>query len=317
MLRGAAWLLRRPSGVLVSVSFATAQRVLLLRRAATDLGLRLRLRVVAAGKEVRLVALLAESFGAVDPEGTDDRDARTREHLSHLLYSGPLRAERMICFEHPALAGGGVSVEQDMLEARSGSEEDATGRVVWPAAHALAAHLCAHPDLVRGRRVVELGAGTGLVGLVAAALGAAEVVLTDLPSTLPLLASNARRNATAGGGRARVAELRWGAELAGDFDGCHVVIGCEIVYQHDEDTCAALVDTMWRLAGPDGLVLIAYEFRDGMLADMEFFDRVNERFSVEVMSLGPYGFGVPAGQDDQSRLLYIYRPLGGARGAGD
>lgn len=51
--------------------------------------------------------------------------------------------------------------------------------------------------LVRGRRVLELGSGTGFVGIVAAALGAKEVVLTDLEAVLPLTRSNVQANQAA------------------------------------------------------------------------------------------------------------------------
>lgn len=307
MLRGVGRLLRRPSGVFISASFMTAARVLLLRRSAQELGLQLRLRCVPAEQEHRLVAILSELF-----DGTDEEDELTRTKLDTLLYGGPLRAERLISFGHAALPRG-VVVEQERIVDRAGSTEDATGCVVWPAAHSLSAHLCAHPELVRGRRVVELGAGTGLVGLVAAALGAEDVVLSDLPSTLPLLRTNVSRNAEVCGRRARVAELRWGAEVPPEVSNCDVVIGCEIVYQHDEETAAGLVDTMRRLLASSGLCLIAYEYRDGMLADVDFFDRVNEHFDVEVVSLGPYGFGIPRGGDDGSRLLYVYRPYADAK----
>ena len=36
-------------------------------------------------------------------------------------------------------------------------------------------HLTAHPQLVRRRRVLELGSGCGLCGILAAKMGAAEV----------------------------------------------------------------------------------------------------------------------------------------------
>ena len=44
-------------------------------------------------------------------------------------------------------------------------------------------------------RVLELGSGTGLCGIVAAKLGARETVLTDLAPLLPLLERNAAANA--------------------------------------------------------------------------------------------------------------------------
>jgi len=299
----------QPGGVLVSVSFASAGRVLLLRRAAASLGFALSLRVVDAKPEVRLVAVLGRGLPAEAP----DDGGFTAEFLDRLLYSGPLRSESLVRFEHAAV--GALEVEQEELAARrregGGREgEDSTGAVVWPAAHSTAAHLCANAELVRGRRVVELGAGTGLVGLVAAALGAAEVALTDLPSALPLLERNARRNEAACGGRVKVRELSWGSalgELAGPAG--KVVLACEVVYQHDEETSEALVETMAALAGQDGLCLVSYEFRDGMLADIFFFDKANELFEVQqVVPLSPYGFGLP--KDDDARLLYVYRPKG-------
>eukprot|EP00873_Tetraselmis_striata_P033106 jgi/Tetstr1/453370/TSEL_040359.t1 len=53
------------------------------------------------------------------------------------------------------------------------------GWQLWPAARVLADLLVASPALVHGKRVLELGAGCGLCGLVAAALGASAVELTD------------------------------------------------------------------------------------------------------------------------------------------
>jgi hypothetical protein len=74
-----------------------------------------------------------------------------------------------------------------------------TGRHVWPAGEVLA-RLLADPAWTphcSGKRVVELGAGTGLVGLMALALGARSVVLTD--RVLGVAESNLRRKLGAEG----------------------------------------------------------------------------------------------------------------------
>lgn len=51
-------------------------------------------------------------------------------------------------------------------------------------------YLIENPTIVIGKHVCELGAGTGLVGLVAAALGATDVRLTDVPPIVSLLEKN-------------------------------------------------------------------------------------------------------------------------------
>ena len=50
---------------------------------------------------------------------------------------------------------------------------------------------------VKNQRVLELGAGCGLVGIASGILGAKEVVMTDLPYALPLMRENVARNESA------------------------------------------------------------------------------------------------------------------------
>jgi predicted nicotinamide N-methyase len=66
----------------------------------------------------------------------------------------------------------------------------------WGGGLVLMRHLLAHPGLVQGRRVLDLGAGSGLVGLTAARLGPASVACNDI--ALPAqaaIALNAALNA--------------------------------------------------------------------------------------------------------------------------
>ncbi|EGO53051.1 hypothetical protein NEUTE1DRAFT_142879 [Neurospora tetrasperma FGSC 2508] len=63
--------------------------------------------------------------------------------------------------------------------------------------------------------VLELGSGTGLLGIAAACLWKADVTLTDLPNIIPNLSHNAelnRETVEARGGRVEAAALTWGSD---------------------------------------------------------------------------------------------------------
>ena len=86
------------------------------------------------------------------------------------------------------------------------------------------------PALIPGRRVLELGAGLGLAGLVAAKLGAASVVLTD---SVPALSAAQADNVAQNGLETvvRVTHLDW--DDAEPCTACHeaeCVIGSDVVY---------------------------------------------------------------------------------------
>ncbi|KAK9474846.1 putative methyltransferase-domain-containing protein [Dipodascopsis tothii] len=106
-----------------------------------------------------------------------------------------------------------------------------TGLRTWEAALALGEHLLAgHGPQVAGRRVLELGAGSGFVGLLCSKLGAASVALTDgSPEVVGRLAGNIAANGVA---NVSAGVLRWGA---GDEDhavpgGVDVVLGADLTY---------------------------------------------------------------------------------------
>ncbi|KAJ2057766.1 hypothetical protein GGI17_005462 [Coemansia sp. S146] len=126
-----------------------------------------------------------------------------------------------------------------------------TGLQTWEASLRLADFFVEHPDIVRGQKVVELGAGCGLAGFTCAAIGAAHVLSTDCSAAvLKLLESNRQkskqrlseydnvlRNMTnmvdpAFKDSVQVAELDWEHtdECAKLSDSADVVIGADITY---------------------------------------------------------------------------------------
>ncbi|GLT49072.1 hypothetical protein SLA2020_226550 [Shorea laevis] len=68
-----------------------------------------------------------------------------------------------------------------------------TGSWVWDSALVLSKWMFTQVDF-QGKSVLEVGAGAGLPGLVAARLGASRVVLTDVKPLLPGLLKNVEAN---------------------------------------------------------------------------------------------------------------------------
>lgn len=132
--------------------------------------------------------------------------------------------------------------------------EDWTGLQVWPGARVLLSFLANHrPDLLAGRRrVVELGCGTGAVGLALAprfeldAPGATTLVLTDgQPALVEIAGANAELNYGGGGAAISIAARRllWGdcaearaqldavrRELLAPGDGADLVLAADVIY---------------------------------------------------------------------------------------
>jgi predicted nicotinamide N-methyase len=64
----------------------------------------------------------------------------------------------------------------------------------WAGGLALALHFAAHPEVIRGQRVLDLGAGSGLVGIAAAQAGAMASAAEIDPNGRAAIALNAAAN---------------------------------------------------------------------------------------------------------------------------
>lgn len=125
------------------------------------------------------------------------------------------------------------------------------GLLVWESAQALAEALAAEPNLVAGKNVLELGAGVGLPGIVARALGAAAVRQTDnVAQALALCRVNAEKNGVEG---IELALANWDAWT--DTRTYDLIIGSDVLYERTAHApLAAVLDRNLR---PGGRVLIA------------------------------------------------------------
>nr|XP_046238501.1 protein N-lysine methyltransferase METTL21A [Scatophagus argus] len=150
--------------------------------------------------------------------------------------------------------------------------------VVWDAAVVMCMYLELGKLELKGKEAIELGAGTGLVGIVAALLGA-RVTITDRDPALDFLSANVKANLPPDSqGSAVVSELTWGEGLerypAGGYD---LVLGADIVYL--EDTFEPLLQTLEHLCSDTTVVLLACKIR--YKRDTNFLSMLKQRFTVE------------------------------------
>lgn len=174
--------------------------------------------------------------------------------------------------------------ETIMIERRVGEDHFVAG-VVWNAAKVFSQYLCTAlaDGQLAGKRILELGAGTGLAGLMAARLGASEVVLSDLPMALPLLRDIIALNGAEA--NVRAAELAWGPQGASDL----AALGRFDLVLATDCTYTALAELKWTLdrltdAQPDLLLYFCHERRwpetdarfEALICDEYDFDLVHK-----------------------------------------
>lgn len=174
---------------------------------------------------------------------------------------------------------------------------DDLGLKTWAASYMLAKRLhtfnIAPSDPSKRTQVLELGAGTGLVGLAMAGLGA-DVVLTDLPSICPNLARNTQENSEiveSLGGSVRTAVLDWinptsceayaGQPATSESHPIPtqfpIILAADSLYSPDHPRMLVDCINVWLSADLDARVIIEFPYRDAYLPQIQDF---RERMSA-------------------------------------
>ena len=168
--------------------------------------------------------------------------------------------------------------------------------VVWDAAVVLATYLqtiafsskdgLGNPIGLRDKKILELGAGTGLTGIVACFLGG-DVVITDTLKAIPCTRQNVQRNTESMTQpnnfsrelNCKVEELHWGRDLekwqetSWDF-----IIGADIVYI--QETFDDLLQTLKVLTNTNRQTCLLLSCRIRYQRDVDFIELLKTEFSV-------------------------------------
>uniref|UniRef100_A0A671G3B2 Protein N-lysine methyltransferase METTL21A n=1 Tax=Rhinolophus ferrumequinum TaxID=59479 RepID=A0A671G3B2_RHIFE len=194
-----------------------------------------------------------------------------------------------------AFANHTIQIQQDWRQL-------GVAAVVWDAAVVLCTYLEMGAVELRGRSAVELGAGTGLVGIVAALLAlcslvrplllhcllfpsGAHVTITDRKVALEFLKSNVQANLPLHiQPKAVVKELTWGQNMGsfspGEFD---LILGADIIYL--EETFTDLLQTLEHLCSNRSVVLLACRIR--YERDNNFLAMLAKQFTVSKVHYDP------------------------------
>ncbi|KAJ4358233.1 Protein-lysine N-methyltransferase rrg1 [Didymosphaeria variabile] len=185
---------------------------------------------------------------------------------------------------------------------------DDLGLKTWAASYLLAKRLHLFDLIPPGQRdkarVLELGSGTGLVGLAMAGLGA-DVVLTDLPSIYTNLARNAKTNASIveqNRGIIRTGVLDWTSphsctlfpedvvDTNGDGDALSekfpLILAADSLYSPDHPQMLVNTIAAWLSEDVDSKVIVEFPYRAAYLPEIASFRKQMTMIGLQILNEG-------------------------------
>jgi predicted nicotinamide N-methyase len=186
--------------------------------------------------------------------------------------------------------GAVVTVEQESRYLAKEQERLPYGVKLWPASIALTHDVIARSSQLQGRRVLELGAGTGMPGIVAASFGASVLQIDRNRVALHVCELNKARNGVAS---VEVRAAEWDTFHSDElFD---LILGADVLYATSmHERLRAICE---RYLAPFGTVLFADPLRSESLPMLVAMERSGWR-----ISLGKWSIEV----EDGARTIAVY-----------
>jgi len=177
------------------------------------------------------------------------------------------------------IAGTSVSIKQKFYDS-----PQTIGWTVWDGSIVLSKYLEKQfsKNYFQNKRIIELGAGCGLVGIVAGLLGA-EVVLTDMQSVLLQLQENVNLNipsSSSNPSKVTVQQLTWGEDVRHFNPPFDMIISADVIYQCME--VESLISSLVDLSDQNTIILIAYESHD-QITPKNFQQQVQKKFHMKII----------------------------------
>lgn len=134
-----------------------------------------------------------------------------------------------------------------------------------------------YPDFWKDKRIIDIGSGTGVVGIACALLttgiSGCHITLTDRAPLLDLMRENAFELNQIQASRLSIKELEWGNPLpkaAGTPETFDLILLSDVVTKAYKESFPGLIKTLQELSSPTTRIILAYELRDA--SDKQFFD---------------------------------------------
>ncbi|MDB4975936.1 MAG: hypothetical protein JWN48_4277 [Myxococcaceae bacterium] len=192
--------------------------------------------------------------------------------------------------------GAVLTIEQERQYLACERDRLPYGVMLWPAAIALTHDLLARADQLRGKRVLELGAGTGMPGIVAASLGAQVLQIDRNEVALHVCTMNKERNRVA---NLEVREAEW--ETFHSDQPFDLILGADVLYVTTmHERLRAICDAY---LAPGGTVLFSDPLRSQSLPMLESMEASGWR-----VSLAKWTIEVETGK----RTIAVYEALQGS-----